>query len=239
MYKDKKIIAIIPARGGSKGVPGKNIKLLYNKPLIAWSIDEAKKSKYIDTIFVSTDDNNIADVARQYGIKIPFLRDSSLARDDTPSMDVILNVLEHFEKNGDSYDLVIMLEPTSPLRNSNDIDSAITMLVETAEAKSIVGVCKVEATHPDFCVKIENGFLRRRNNEDFKVIRRQDLDELYFYEGSLYISYVDYLKESKSFYHNKTLGFVVPRWKSPEIDDILDFVVVEAIMKAKEQGIIQ
>lgn len=159
MYKDKKILAIIPARGGSKGLPGKNIKPLLGKPLIGWTIEQALTSKYIDEIFVSTDSREIADVAETFGVQVPDLRPEELANDTASSMDFILYTLHLLEKRGKNFSYIVLLEPTSPLRDVMDIDYAIEKLVTIEEAESIVGVCKTEAVHPGIFDKNYPGFL--------------------------------------------------------------------------------
>src|SRR4030042_3633861 len=116
MYRNKRILAIIPARGGSKRLPGKNIKILCGKPLIGWTIEQAKSSKYIDDIFVSTDYRSIADIAEQFGIKVPFLRPEELSKDSSSSMDVVEHVLKSYKRSNQLFDFIILLEPTSPLR---------------------------------------------------------------------------------------------------------------------------
>jgi len=239
MYNNKKILAIIPARGGSKGLPNKNIRPLLGKPLIGWTIEQAKDSKYIDKIIVSTDDQEIANVTIQFGIKVDSLRPKELAQDHSTSMDVILYTISYLESQGETFDMVMMLEPTSPLRESTDIDNSIETLVNNINAESIVGICKVEGAHPSFLVKLESVFLRGYINKDFKVMRRQEIDELYFFEGSLYLSYTDSLKERKNFYHNNALGYIVPKWKSFEVDDLTDFIIIEALLKAKKEGLIK
>jgi len=239
MYKEKKILALILARGGSKGLPKKNIKMLLDKPLIAWSIDEGKKSKYIDKVVVSTDDKEIADVAKKYDADVPFYRPVELASDTASSMDAIFHAISWFENAGEKFDILVLLEPTSPLRESSDLDSAIEMLLSNNNAQSIVGVSKVESMHPVFLSKIENNLLCPYINEKFQAKRRQDIDELYFFEGSLYISYIDALKEKKGFYHDKTMGYIVPKWKSFEIDDITDFIIIEALLNAKEKNLLE
>jgi CMP-N,N'-diacetyllegionaminic acid synthase len=238
MYKDKKILAVVPARGGSKGLPKKNIRPLLGKPLIAWSIEQAQASKYIDKVVVSTDDKEISEVAVTYGADVPFMRPDELAQDGTLSIDVILHCINYFESVKDKYDIIVMVEPTSPLRETEDLDKAIEMLVDDKKAESIVGLCKVEAVHPAFLVKLEDNLLRPYINKDFKVLRRQEIDDLYFFEGSLYISYSESLKKRKSFYHDNCLAYVVPRWKSYELDDISDLVIMEAIIKARIDNII-
>lgn len=233
MYKDKKILAIIPARGGSKGLPKKNIKPLLGKPLIGWTIEQAKSCKYIDEIFVSTDCPEIAEVAEHFGVKVPNLRPEELANDSSSSMSVLLYTIELLEKQGKTFDYVIMLEPTSPLRESKDLELAVEKLFSVEEAESIVGVCKVEAVHPAFLVGLKGEFIEPYANKAYKVIRRQELDELYFFEGSLYISKTESLKKRENFYHEKCLPYVVPKWKSFEVDDEVDFCIIEALMKLK------
>jgi CMP-N,N'-diacetyllegionaminic acid synthase len=130
IIKNKKIIAIIPARGGSKGLPGKNIKRLAGKPLIAWTIEQAKKSGWIDKLIVDTDDEKIAEIARKYGAEVPFLRPKELAQDKSSIYDVIFHALDWFKKIGLDFDSVALLEPTSPLRKDDDIDNAVRLFLK-------------------------------------------------------------------------------------------------------------
>jgi len=231
---DKKVLAVIPARGGSKGLPGKNIRPLLGKPLIAWSIEQALASKYIHTVHVSTDSEEIASIARSYGAEVPFLRPASLAIDTTPTADVLIHHLDSLDKDGEKFKHLVLLEPTSPLRETADIDSAFERLISNDQATSIVGVGLVESQHPSFCVRLtEKGFLRSEN--DFKVLRRQDIEPIYYYEGSVYISEIHTFRQKKNFYHPNTLGHVFPKWKTFEIDDIADFIIVEALLKNKDK----
>lgn len=238
MIENKRIISIIPARGGSKGVPRKNIKKLLGKPLIAWTIEEAKSSKYIDRVVVSTDDEEIAEKSKKYGAEVPFLRPEELATDDAKTIDVILHALNWLKTREDYYDFLVLLEPTSPLRDVEDIDKCIEILIDNPKAEAIVGVAKLESTHPEFNVAInDEGFIRKSDGTtDFKVLRRQDLEDVYFFEGSIYISEVETLKQKRTFYHKSTLGYVVPKYKSLEVDELCDFICIEALMKAKKEG---
>jgi CMP-N,N'-diacetyllegionaminic acid synthase len=235
MINNKKIIAIIPARGGSKGLPGKNIRILAGKPLMAWTIEQANCSNYIDKVIVSTEDNEIAEIARKYEAEVPFLRPKELARDDSPTIDVIIHAINWFEEKGNYFDIVVLLEPTSPLRDVEDIDKCIEMLISNPTAKAIVSVAKLESAHPEFNVTIsDEGLIRKLNGTtNFNVLRRQELEEIYFFEGSVYISETLSLKQERTFYHESTLAYVVPKYKSLEIDEICDFICIEALMKAK------
>lgn len=235
MYRDNSVLGIIPARGGSKGLPRKNILPLLGKPLIAWTIEQAKASKYIDRVIVTTDDEEIAEISRRCGAEVPFVRPSHLAADTTSPVDVISHTLSFFEDIGTYFDYFAYLEPTSPLRDTEDIDSAFQMLISNQEAESIVGVSKVESTHPCFLVRLEKGFLISYLNGQIEIKRRQDLDALYFFEGSLYISKTESFKSRKTYYHDKALGYIVPKWKSFEIDDYSDFIIIEALLKAKQE----
>jgi len=236
MYKGKKILAIIPARGGSKGLPGKNIKELCGKPLIAWSIEHAQKSKYVDELFISTDSQEIADVAEHFGAPCPELRPAELARDTAPSSEFIVYTLEKMKKEGKSFDYFILLEPTSPLRDVEDVDKSIEMLVDNPVAESVMGVVRAEDSNPAFMVKIGEGGLMIPFMGKAETLRRQDIPDAYYFEGTVYLSKCDAYMEKKAFYHDKTLPYVVPKWKSFEIDDIIDFTIIEAIMKMKLQG---
>ena len=236
MINDLNVLAVIPARSGSKGLPGKNIKELCGKPLIAWSIDAAKESKYIDKIVVSTDSDEIAEIGRKYGAEVPFMRPAELARDTSSTYEVLEHVISTLRERGDCYHFLILLEPTSPLREASDIDSSLETLEKNIKrAESIVGVCEVEATHPEFLIGINpQGLLIPYRKKDFSGIsRRQDLSKLYFFEGTIYISTVEALFKYRGFYHEKTLAYIVPKWKAFEVDDIIDFLCIETMLRNK------
>lgn len=233
MINNQNVLVIVPARGGSKGLPKKNLMNLYGKPLVGWPIVTAKASKYVDEVIISTDNLEIAKIAENYGATVPFIRPAELATDKATTYTVIEHALEFLKKTGKSFDYIVLREPTSPLTETDDIDRALEMLTsKRAIADSIVGVCKVEATHPAFDVVIkENGTIKPFMSRDFSQTgRRQDLSDLYFFEGSLYISDTAVLLERKSFYHERTLPYIVPRYKSLEIDEQIDFIFAEATL---------
>jgi len=233
MINNKRVLVIVPARGGSKGLPKKNLLNLCGKPLVGWPIVTAKASKYVDDVVVSTDSLEIAKIAENYGATVPFIRPAALATDTATTYAVIGHVLEFLKEAGKSFDYIVLREPTSPLTETDDIDRALEMLTsKRAIADSIVGVCKVEATHPAFDVVIkENGTIKPFMFQDFSQTgRRQDLTDLYFFEGSLYISDTAVLLSKKSFYHERTLPYIVPRYKSLEIDERIDFIFAEATL---------
>jgi len=235
MYKGKRILAIIPARGGSKGLPGKNIRNLCGKPLIAWSIEHAQKSELVDEIFISTDSAEIAAVAEKYGAAVPELRPAEYAVDTAPSSAFIVYTLEKLKKEGKEFDYFILLEPTSPLRDPEDVDNSLKMLIDKGE-ETIVGVCESEASNPSFLNIINPDGTIAPYSGGFTTKRRQEIEPVYFHEGSVYASSVEAYLRTKAFYHEHTLPYIVPKWKSYEVDDIVDFTVIEAIMKLKLDG---
>jgi len=238
MINGKSVLAIIPARGGSKGLPRKNILNLAGRPLVGWPINAAQNSKHVDKVIVSTDDEEIARISKDQGAEVPFIRPEELASDTATSISVIEHAIEYMKNEGYAYEYCVLLEPTSPLTEPCDIDSALNILESERErADSIVGVCRVEAAHPDFDVRInQNGLVEPYIKDGFSTIgRRQDIDDLYFFEGSLYISSVVALLEQRGFYHQRTLPYIVPRWKSMEIDEVMDLICIEAIIRNKDK----
>ena len=232
MREDKKILALITARGGSKGLPRKNIKPLLGKPLIAWTVEQAKNSKYIDKVVVSTDDEEIAEISKKYGAEVPFLRPKELARDDSPTIDAIIHAINWFEERGEFFDILILLQPTSPLRTTEDIDNAIELFLNNKDALSLISVKENE--HPPFwSLEIENKFLKPLFGEEYFKKRRQELPKSYMPNGAIFISYVDILKKYKTFYTPKTIAYIMPPERSIDIDNEFDFLLAEFILKNK------
>jgi len=230
MYKEKKILAIIPARGGSKGLEKKNIKPLNGKPLITWTIEKAQNSKLIDTIIVSTDCKEIADVARKSLVEVPFLRPSKLAQDSSPTYEAVLHVVSELEKNDLFFDYLILLEPTSPMRKKNDIDEAIKKLIDNENMDSLISVGEVHTEHPQVVKKINSqGLVEPYVENKSKIHQRQQADEAYFPYGVIYACKVDSYKSEKSFYLENTIPFLIERWQCFEIDDLIDFQITELI----------
>jgi len=232
------MIAIIPARGGSKGLPGKNIKLLNNKPLIAYTIIAAKNSKYIDNVFVSTDDKEIAEVSLKYGAKVPFLRPKELATDNALAID---NYIYTIEKLKELYNKeipeIVVLQPTSPLRNTEDINSAIEIFI-TKKADSVISFS--EMTHPPVWAKkvINDGTVRDyfENAAGFK--NRQDIEKALMPNGAIYILKYELLKNKYTYYSDKTYPYIMPANRSVDIDLQIDFDFAEFLMnKINEQNI--
>lgn len=230
MIDGKRILAIVPARKGSKGLPLKNIRPLAGKPLLAWPIAAARASRHVDRVIISTDDQGFADIAVAHGADAPFLRPAELASDTAPSIGFILHAVETLAEAGEAYDYVVLLEPTSPLTEGSDVDAALEQLV-AADADAIVGVSRLEATHPAFAVrKAEDGAITPYAAASFgELPRRQDIEPLFVLDGALYISTVEALRRERGFCHARTLGYETARHKAHEVDDLVDFICIEAI----------
>ena len=231
MYNNNKIIGIIPARGGSKGIRKKNIVDLAGKPLIAYTIEQAKGSKYIDKIIVTTDDEEIADISRSLGAEVPFSRPKALATDEAKGIDVVLHAITWFDSNEESFDIVMMLQPTSPLRLSEDIDKAIEMLF-LKNAMAIVSVCKSEH-HPLWSNTLpEDSNMKNFINPEYMNKNRQELPVFYRLNGAIYLSFCNYIKDRKSFYGENTFAYIMPDERSIDIDNMLDFKLAELLLNS-------
>ena len=230
MNKQDNILAIIPARSGSKRLPNKNIKILCGKPLIAWSIESALNSKYIDEVVVSTDSTLYADIAKSYGANIPFLRPKELSEDKTPTFDVIEHTIEFYKNHmNKEFDYIVLLEPTSPLRESYDIDNAIEKLCkEKAASISSIGDIK---EHPSTLKRIINNRIYPFMVSLSGTTRRQDNETLFFPYGVIYIAKKDILIKEKTFYTSDCAFYRIKTHQCYEIDDALDFMCIETIMK--------
>ena len=232
MINGKKIIAIVPARQGSKGLAKKNVIDFLGKPLLVWSIEAARKSRYVDRLIVSTDSTDIAIVGEKNGAEIPFIRPSYLSEDNSTSVDLIYHAIEFMRAElGENFDLVVLLEPTSPLRTSEDLDLAIEKLVGSPNARSLVSVGESESQHKTLQFNItDNDFISVGSaSSGFVHTRRQDLAKSYFLDGSIYLSYIQTLFEFMSFVHGQTLTLSLPKWKNMEIDDEYDYVMALAL----------
>jgi len=238
MYKGKKILALIPARAGSKGLPGKNIRPMLGKPLIAWSVEHALLAGCVDSIVVSTDSSEAAAAAKAAGAEVPFMRPPDLAADTATSADVIIHALDFLEARGQRYDTFVLLEPTSPLREPCDVTAALDLLAANPAAKAVISVAKAEAAHPDFCVELAPAtkLISSPGGIVFSHKRRQDIVSLHYLAGTIYASDVGAFRTRRSFVHQDSIGYEVPRWKAVEIDELSDFICAEALLKARQEG---
>lgn len=232
MFSGLRILGLVPARGGSKGLPGKNIAPLAGRPLIAYTLEAARASRHLDRCVVSTDCEAIARVCRECGGDVPFLRPPELARDDTPTMPVVLHALAAL---GEPYDAVLLLQPTSPLRTPADIDAAIEMLAADPSADSVISVVRVGDRHPSRMKTIRDGLLIDPPFvERFEGQRRQDLEEFYVRNGSIYLTRTSVLRDQQSFKGHRCLAFVMPEERSVNIDERVDLLLAAVLLR--EQG---
>lgn len=217
---------VITARGGSKGLPGKNIKKLCGKPLVAYSIDVARAFTSDDNICVSTDSEEIKSVVEEYGLKVPFIRPDYLATDTATSNDVLVHAINFFEKQGRKYKKLCLLQPTSPLRTVEDVEGA--MMLYRDDIDMVVSVTKSHAPAV-LCQDDEEGFVQLVYNKN--SVGRQQLAEMYEYNGAVYVMNVTSLLEKGMSGFSKRIKYVMSKEHSVDIDDIYDFYQVESILK--------
>jgi len=225
MYKNKTFLTIILARGGSKRLPRKNVLELNGKPLIAYSIEAGLKSKYIDKVIVTSDDEEILNISRKFGSN-SIKRPKELATDEATTVNVIKHVLTEFNE----YDYIVLLQPTSPLRNEKHIDEAIELL-ETKKADAVVSVCEME--HSPLWSNTLPDDLSMRNflKEEIKNKRSQDLDKYYRVNGTIYICKTDkFLEENTLFLKDNIFAYIMDRKSSVDIDDEIDFKLAEVLI---------
>ena len=230
-----KTLGVIPARGGSKGVPGKNYKLLGGKPLISYTIEVALKSS-LDRIIISTDDMEIVSIAENYGLKVPFIRPSELASDTAKSIDVAIHALNMAEQEENLlYDAVMLLQPTAPFRSRDDIDLALAMLKKDEIAESVISVVSVGGHHPARMKYIEDGVLVDPPFcETYENQNRQELRPMFIRNGAIYLTKRATLLAS-SFKGRKSLALIMPEERSVNIDTPGDFEYAEWMIKRNAQ----
>jgi N-acylneuraminate cytidylyltransferase len=221
-----KILYVIPARGGSKGIPHKNIKPLNGKPLIYYSIDVARQLTTDENICVSTDDDEIIEVVERYGLKVPFKRPDYLATDTATTNDVLLHAIDFYESNGIYYDVLVLLQPTSPLRKASQVEKALSLYNDSLDM-----VVSVKESHAAsvICKENENGFLEFCFNKS--GLRRQDTSSYYEYNGAIYIINIERLKEKSLSGFTKIKKYVMDELSSVDIDIPLDWIITEEIIK--------
>lgn len=226
--ENMEIIAVIPARGGSKGVLKKNIRLLAGKPLIHYTIDAAKNSNYINHVIVSTDDDEIISISLADGAQV-IRRPPEIAGDNAPTIEAVLHVLDHCDEHDIALKLVVLLQPTSPFRMSSDIDAALNIFLHN-DCDSVVSV--VETNHPPYWNMVVKGsYLQPLFDQESLRMRRQDLPKTYLPNGAIYIASAEILKQTHSFYTPKTKPYIMPPERSLDIDSEFDLLFAETIMK--------
>ena len=231
MSTANRTLAIIPARAGSKGIPGKNIRLLGGKPLIHWTIEAAISASGVDRVMVTTDSRKIADAAEAAGAEIPFLRPAELATDSAGAGIVIDHALDYYESQGDMFDTLVYLQPTSPFRDKHLINSAIDMFRANEEASSVIGVR--EAIEPIAWMRTisEDGYLENIKKASGENTVRQDYEKIYLLNGALFLTRVPIYRKYQSFYSGHTLPLVMDPYRSIDLDTMADWIFAEFILE--------
>lgn len=227
-----RVLGIVTARGGSKGVPGKNIRPLLGKPLLQYTAEAALAAKRLTRVILSTEDKEIADVGRQCGLEVPFMRPMELARDNTPHLPVLQDAVRRLEQEGESYDAILTLQPTNPLRLPSDIDGAIELLEKTG-ADSVISFVAVGEKHParmkfvdDQGRVIDPPFAEKMEGQ-----RRQELPKLYLREGSIYLTRRDVLMKQHSLKGRDCRAWIMPEDRACNIDQPFDLFLAEQLLK--------
>ncbi len=228
-----RVLGLIPARGGSKGIPGKNVRPLGGRPLLAWTAEAALAATRLSRVVLTTDDEAIAEAGRRHGVEVPFLRPPELARDDTPTLPVVRHAVAELETLGDRFDAVCLLQPTSPFRSAEDVDACIALLEERG-LDAVVSVLPVPAEHNPHWVYFEDGgLLRLATGEDRPIPRRQELPPAFHREGSVYVTRRDVVMEGAGSLYGRSLGgYVMPdAARSVNLDTPADWERAERLLE--------
>ncbi len=230
-------LAIIPARGGSKGIPRKNVALVGGKPLLFWTVSEAQKSGSLDRLIISTEDEEIANLARAYGVEIPFLRPRKLARDETPGIEPIIHAARWLEeKEGYCPHYLMALQPTSPLRSAADIEGAIRLAQEKS-ADAVVSVTSAH-THPYLAKRVlGNGRIEDLIRQEGGYSRRQEFPPAHMVNGAIYVVKRDVLLRRRTFYPNRTFAYIMPPERSIDVDDSWDLHMADLIIRERDRDV--
>ncbi len=229
--KNIKVLGLINARGGSKGVPRKNIKLLGGQPLIAWSIKAGLKSKYINKLIVSTDDSEIAEVSRSFGAEVPFMRPKELASDSSLQIDSIKHAISFLEDKGEYFDIILLLQPTTPLRKTLDIDSSLELLIEK-NADTVISVTDVGGRHPATCYKPQKDYsIVPYIKSDERGVLRQEFNPILWRNGAIYATKRNVIIDNNSLYGESIVGYEMGEERSFNIDSLFDWNLTEAYIK--------
>ena len=227
-----RVLGLVPARGGSKGIPRKNIRPLGGKPLLQYTIESARSARLLDRIVLSTDDPEIAEVGRRCGVEVPFERPAELARDATPTLLVVQHALRWFEQRGELFDAVCILQPTSPIRAPGTIDACVDLL-ESKGVDTVITVLPVPAEHNPHWVFFQGpeGLLRLSTGERSPISRRQDLPAAFHREGSVYVTRRNVILEDQTILGSRVLGYQIDPDRSVNLDDPEDWERAERLVE--------
>ena len=232
-----KNIAVIPARSGSKGLPDKNIRPVNGKPLLAYTIEAALESGCFDTVHVSTDSERYAEIARQYGADVPFLRSAALATDTASTWDAVREVLARYDELSKRFDTMMLMQPTTPLRTGEDVKAAYA-LFQKKQAKSVIAVCEVDHS-PLWCDTIpDSGSMKGFGRKDLAWVNRQDLRPYYRVNGAIYLLSVNGINipPDDEIYEDNCYALFMDRKKSVDVDSEDDLALVEFLLARRAQG---
>ena len=234
MINKQKVLGIVPARSGSKGLKNKNVLNFKGHPLLTWPLRALKENKIVDKVLVSTDSEEYQKLALEYGAEAPFLRPKRISSSSASTFDVLEHAIKFYQKQNQYFEYIVMLEPTSPLTTSEDISDCLKLLHRKRKnADALISVGKLIDTHPSFSIKIDKNLFMKPyvGFKKFSALRRQELEDLYFLDGSIYISKIETLLKKRSFHHERTIAKEMPKFKNIEIDSIEDFHIAEYLSK--------
>lgn len=229
-----KVLGVIPARAGSKGVPGKNMRPLCGKPLLQYTVEAALGARLLTRVILTTEDETLAQLGEQYGVEVPFLRPGHLALDETPMLPVVQHAVNFMEQYGQRFDAICLLQPTHPMRQAQDIDACIELL-KSSDADSVVTTLSVPPEHNPHWVYFQNdlGLLQISTGESEPIPRRQELPAAFYREGSVYVTKRDVLMEGNSLYGSRLVGYLLNPQMSVNIDSPNDWSRAEALLCAE------
>ncbi|MEK4539200.1 MULTISPECIES: acylneuraminate cytidylyltransferase family protein [Peribacillus] len=236
MYKNKKIIVLVPARGGSKTIPYKNIKLLCQKPLIAWTLDLVKEMPEIDKVVVSTDDVNISIVSQYFGAEV-IKRPDQLSTDDSMSIDVVKHTMNVIKEQEETYDIMLYLEPTSPLRSKEDIYDCLDLLIENNQGYTSIATFSKAELNPIRAWALDGTSPKTFIEHANPFLPRQKLPKAYQLNGAVYAFYLSTInEESKIFLDQNTGGIIIPKERAVDIDEEIDFLLADMLMERRRKN---
>ncbi len=231
-----KTLGIIPARGGSKGVKDKNIRIVAGEPLISYSINAAQNSKLLTHYLTTTDSEKIANIAREYGSYV-LMRPDELARDETPMLPVVIHAIEHAEKRFQiRYDSIVILQPTAPIRKGEDIDAVIKILENKPEIEGVVSVCPMNEIHPARMYKVDKRGEMKSLWPEWETAQRQSLPVVYYRNGALYAVRCSILYEQNTLLPKKKAAYIMPVEHMVNIDDMRDLIIADVMVKMWKEG---
>lgn len=233
--KEMKILGLITARGGSKGIPSKNIIDLGGKPLIAWTIEASLKSEFIDRTIITTDSDEIAEISRKFGAEVPFLRPPEYALDESSSYDAIFHALDWLKENEENeYDIICLLQPTSPFRNYTQINEAIEKFIKDENALSLISICNAFINPYKMVTVNEKGYIHKLEGINIHIDRRQDLPNVYQFNGAIYLMRTTDLKNYRHFITDRTIYYLMGKESSIDIDEPLDLEFARFLLNKRK-----